>query len=296
MTHTAHRGALAAAALGLALLGAAPALPAPLAHAATRVEAGAAATQRAGEVAQGAEQAQQKLPDTSKLTPLTANDLEEGDYKVQVASSSSMFRITDATLHVKGGEMTCDLTMSGTGYGKLFMGTGEAAAKADEKDCIPYRDNDEGTHSFTVPVEALDAEVPCAAWSIKKQAWYDRTLVFMADTLQEAPAAQLADGTYSAQVALEGGTGRASVESPCTLTVKDGAVWAHVVWSSPNYDQMVVAGEQYLPVNEKGDSEFDIPVADVDAPLAVQAETVAMSEPHMIDYTLTFSDIAAQKG
>lgn len=295
MTHIAHRGAVAAAALGLTLLAGTALNAAPLAQAATRVEAGAASSQ-AGEVAQGAQQAQQKLPDASALTPVTAADLKEGDYKVQVASSSSMFRITDATLHVKGGKMTCDLTMSGTGYGKLFMGTGEQAAKADEKDCIPYRDNDEGTHSFTVPVEALDAEVPCAAWSIKKQAWYDRTLVFLADTLEEAPACELADGTYTAQVALEGGTGRASVETPCTLTVKDGAAWAHVVWSSPNYDQMVVGGKQYLPVNTKGNSEFDIPVADVDAPLAVQAETVAMSEPHMIDYTLTFSGITPQKG
>lgn len=295
MTHIAHRGAVAAAALGLTLLAGTALNAAPLAQAATRVEAGAASSQ-AGEVAQGAQQAQQKLPDASALTPVTAADLKEGDYKVQVASSSSMFRITDATLHVKGGKMTCDLTMSGTGYGKLFMGTGEQAAKADEKDCIPYRDNDEGTHAFTVPVEALDAEVPCAAWSIKKQAWYDRTLVFLADTLEEAPACELADGTYTAQVALEGGTGRASVETPCTLTVKDGAAWAHVVWSSPNYDQMVVGGKQYLPVNTKGNSEFDIPVADVDAPLAVQAETVAMSEPHMIDYTLTFSGITPQKG
>ena len=164
-----------------------------------------------------------------------------------------------------------------------------------KKDCIPYVDNAGGTHSFTVPVEALNTEIDCAAWSIKKESWYDRTLVFLADTLKPAEAT-LADGTYTASVALEGGTGRASVETPCTLKVEKGAMTATVVWSSPNYDQMVVNGTQYLPVNKTGNSTFEIPVAALDTPLAVQAETCAMSEPHMIDYTLTFSAPVAQKG
>ena len=51
---------------------------------------------------------------------------------------------------------------------------------------------------------------------------------------------------------------------------------------------MIVDGEQYLPVNTSGNSTFEIPVSALDADIAVQAETTAMSEPHMIDYTLRF--------
>ena len=273
MTYSTHRNAIALAALSLTLFCAPLAWNADQAHAAVRIQP--AATQQAGDtgsssdkVAQGAAAAQQDLPDTKKLTAVKASDLEEGTYTIEVASSSSMFRITEAKLTVADGKMTCELTMSGKGYGKLFMGTGEQAAQADEKDCIPYVDNAGGTHSFTVPVEALNTEIDCAAWSIKKESWYDRTLVFLADTLKPAEAT-LADGTYTASVALEGGTGRASVETPCTLKVEKGAMTATIVWSSPNYDQMVVNGTQYLPVNKTGNSTFEIPVAALDTALAV---------------------------
>ena len=41
-------------------------------------------------------------------------------------------------------------------------------------------------------------------------------------------AVDLEDGTYTAEVTLEGGSGRASIESPATLTVKDGKVTASI--------------------------------------------------------------------
>jgi len=96
------------------------------------------------------------------------------------------------------------------------------------------------------------------------------------------------DGTYTVEVSLSGGSGRASVKSPAELTVSGEAMTARIEWSSSNYDLMIVDGERYLPVNADGDSVFLIPVADLTLPLDVQAETVAMSEPHLIDYTLSF--------
>ena len=105
------------------------------------------------------------------------------------------------------------------------------------------------------------------------------------ETAAEAPA----DGSYSCAVTLEGGSGRATVESPAALTVADGAMTATIVWSSPNYDYMLIDGEKYLPINTEGNSTFEIPVAALDTALAVTADTVAMSTPHEIDYTLTFA-------
>ena len=96
----------------------------------------------------------------------------------------------------------------------------------------------------------------------------------------------LADGSYLIPVTLEGGSGRASVDSPTRLDVSDGKATLTVTWSSPNYDYMIVAGETYHPVNTEGNSVFQIPVEALDEPLEVVGDTTAMSVPHEIDYQL----------
>lgn len=96
------------------------------------------------------------------------------------------------------------------------------------------------------------------------------------------------DGTYQMEVELLGGSGRASVTSPAKVEIKDGKAVATLEWSSPNYDYMVVDGEKYLPINTEGNSVFQIPVEAFDQDIAVIADTVAMSTPHEIEYTLNF--------
>ena len=245
------------------------------------------------------ETAEQQSVGTEGMTPVLASELRDGVYQIQVDSSSSMFRIEACELTVKDGSMTADMKMGGTGYLKLYMGTGEEAAKAPEEKMIPFEEAADGSHHFTVPVEALDKELDCAAFSKKKEKWYDRVLVFRADSLPAdalTDAAQvtaeslgLADGCYTVEVSMEGGSGRVSVESPAKLVVKDQKAVAEVVWSSPNYDYMKVGGEKFLPVNQGGEtSVFEIPVTVFDRKMAVAADTTAMSTPHEIEYTLLF--------
>ena len=245
------------------------------------------------------ETAEQQSVGTEGMTPVFASELRDGVYQIQVDSSSSMFRIEACELTVKDGSMTADMKMGGTGYLKLYMGTGEEAAKAPEEKMIPFEEAADGSHHFTVPVEALDKELDCAAFSKKKEKWYDRVLVFRADSLPAdalTDAAQvtaeslgLADGCYTVEVSMEGGSGRVSVESPAKLVVKDQKAVAEVVWSSPNYDYMKVGEEKFLPVNQGGEtSVFEIPVTVFDRKMAVAADTTAMSTPHEIEYTLLF--------
>lgn len=105
---------------------------------------------------------------------------------------------------------------------------------------------------------------------------------------QEETGREFQDGTYQMEVELLGGSGRASVTSPAKVEIKDGKAVATLEWSSPNYDYMVVNGEKYLPVNTEGNSVFRIPVEAFDQDIAVIADTVAMSTPHEIEYTLNF--------
>ena len=104
------------------------------------------------------------------------------------------------------------------------------------------------------------------------------------------------DGAYTAAVTLEGGTGRAKVESPAALRCENGRFWATIVWSSSNFDYMKVDGEKYELISEPGgNSTFEIPVAAFDQKLDVIADTVAMSEPHEVEYTLLFDSATLQK-
>lgn len=232
------------------------------------------------------------------MIPIAGDQVKDGTYNVTVKSSSKMFDITACELTVEGGKMTAVMHMGGTGYLYVYMGTGEQAAAASESDYIPFTEEADGTHSFTVPVDALDEGIDCAAFSKKKEKWYDRTILFRADSLPMDALADgvvttpadlgLADGTYTADVALAGGSGRASVESPAQLTVKDGNVTAKIVWSSKNYDYMKVGDTKYDAVIEDEHSTFEIPVSCFDWAMAVKADTTAMSEAHEIDYTLTF--------
>lgn len=98
----------------------------------------------------------------------------------------------------------------------------------------------------------------------------------------------LQDGTYQVEVTLEGGSGRAYIESPTQITVKNGEITAKIVFSSEYYDYVLVDGKKYEPVNETGNSAFEIPVPAFDYALPVVADTVAMSEAHEIEYTITF--------
>ena len=233
------------------------------------------------------------------MTPISGDKVKDGTYNVTVKSSSKMFDITACELTVESGKMTATMHMGGKGYLYVYMGTGEQAAAADEADYIPFTEQADGTHSFTVPVDALDEGIDCAAFSKKKEKWYDRTILFRADSLPMDAFADgvvttpdslsLADGSYTADVALAGGSGRASVQSPAELTVKDGKVTAKIVWSSKNYDYMKVGDTKYDTVIEDEHSTFEIPVSCFDWAMAVKADTTAMSEAHEIDYTLHFS-------
>ncbi len=231
------------------------------------------------------------------MQPITADRLVDGSYDIVVDSSSEMFSIDAATLTVADGKMTCDMTMGGTGYLYLFMGTGEEAVAAEESDYVAFTEDADGIHHFVVPVESLDSGIPCAAFSKRKEKWYERTLCFRSDALpldafvegtyDTVASLKLADGTYTVDAALQGGSGKASITSPATLTVADGKATLTVEWSSSNYDYMLVGEEKYLPVNTEGNSVFEIPVEAFNYRMAVVADTTAMSKPHEIAYHIT---------
>ena len=230
----------------------------------------------------------------------SARTLEDGTYTAEFDTDSSMFHVNEAsdgkgTLTVEDGQMTLHISLQSKKIVNLYVGMAADAPdhEADwlqpTTDTVTYSDGtSEEVYGFDVPVEALDTDFQLAILGTKGK-WYDHTVSVRNVEAQAAEAVETpADGSYTCEVTLEGGSGRATVESPAALTVADGKMTATIVWSSPNYDYMIVDGEKYLPTNTEGNSTFEIPVSALDTALDVTADTVAMSTPHEIEYTLTF--------
>ena len=119
-----------------------------------------------------------------------------------------------------------------------------------------------------------------------------------------------------ASARLQGGSGKAFVETPCPVYEKEGILCALITWSSDHYDYMIVNEEKLLPVNTEGNAQFMVPLGSTEGiagegagiesaesgsmealsdalngrtlEIDVQADTTAMSTPHLIDYTLSF--------
>ena len=260
--------------------------------------AGCGASSAASSVASDAASSEAASAAASSAAETAA--LPDGVYTADFETDSSMFHANEVcdgkgTLTVENGEMTFHVSLASKKIVNLYPGKA-ADAEANESDwlqpttdTVTYSDGtSEEVYGFDIPVSALDTDFDLAILGTKGK-WYDH-VVSVRNAVEKAADAEIpADGSYTCEVTLEGGSGRATVESPAALTVADGKMTATLVWSSPNYDYMIVDGEKYLPTNTEGNSTFEIPVAALDTALTVTADTVAMSTPHEIEYTLTFA-------
>ena len=244
--------------------------------------------------------------ETETVSTETAQDkaqLPDGVYTAEFSTDSSMFHVSEAcdgkgTLTVKDGVMTIHISLGSKKILNLYPGLAEDAAKdgavllEPTTDTVTYSDGmTEEVYGFDVPVPVIGEEFDLALIGTKGK-WYDHK-VKVSDPVEEGTAdtfdlSTVEDGTYTIELTMEGGSGRASIQSPTQITVADGAATAILEWSSPNYDYMLVNGEKYLPVNTEGNSVFEVPVEALDAPLTMIGDTVAMSTPHEVEYTVTF--------
>ncbi len=245
-------------------------------------------------------EAASSVASSAAASETAAAALPDGVYTAEFDTDSGMFHANEAcdgkgTLTVENGKMTFHVSLASKKIVNLYVGMAADADanKADwllpTTDTVTYSDGtSEEVYGYDIPVAAVDEDFQLALLGTKGK-WYDHT-VSIRNAEPKAEAAETpADGEYNVQVVLEGGSGRATVDSPAALTVADGKMTATIVWSSPNYDYMIVDGEKYLPTNTEGNSTFVIPVAALGTPLSVTADTVAMSTPHEIEYTLTFT-------
>ena len=68
------------------------------------------------------------------------------------------------------------------------------------------------------------------------------------------------DGSYTANVTLSGGSGRATVQSPAALRCTNGQFFATIVWSSPNFDYSISPLRYAFFHSHSSNSSFALPV------------------------------------
>lgn len=189
---------------------------------------------------------------------------EDGLYSIGVSSNATMFKIVDCLLKAEDEKMIAVMTLSGSGYGYLYQGTAEEAEMADRETWTPYAEDGEGRHRFEIEIPGLDVDVPMAAWSIRYEKWYDRTLCFFSNTLrpyQSIPA----EGVYQCMVHSD------TIMDGMDCIVKSDSGRLLIEIEMGEGETMDVAG-QTIAI-EDGWARFEISSMDVSIPIAFEEES-----------------------
>ena len=236
----------------------------------------------------------------------------------EVTTDNSMFKIIRSVLTKKGDKYYAKITLSGTGYDKVYCGTAASAA-ADSANWISYsgsydytNDNGEAKtgYVFEIPVAAVNKAIPLAAHSKKNDQWLDRNVTFTVANADSTPgddptatptpspapvteatpgkvnsSTSLKDGTYTPdKFSWSGGSGRVSI-SCSKVRVKDGKAYATISFSSSNYGYVKASGRKYYGSVVGGRSTFEIPVK-LNSNNRIVGMTTAMSVDTEISYTI----------
>ena len=221
------------------------------------------------------------------------NVLDTGKYVVDVdaASASGMFRVVNCVLTSVGGKMQADITLSGTGYDYLYVGTAKDAEKASKDQLITPKEIVEGKCVFTVPVESMNTGIQIAAHGKKGGKWFDRTLTFKTEGMTKY--VQVSDGSYKANVTSSSSMFKVT---DCILTSKNGEMTAKITLSGTGYDYLYVGTSaeaadksKWIPyvVDKNGMYTYTIPVSLLDTGISVAA--FSHKKQVWYDRTLTFA-------
>lgn len=122
---------------------------------------------------------------TKPVKPAKPEKLADGTYQIKADTDNRMFYLVPkddptayrATLVKKNGKLKVTITLSGTGYDYLYLGTVTKAEKADKTTWTKYKES-KGYYSYTFEIPALDKELTISAHSEKYDKWYEHKIIF----------------------------------------------------------------------------------------------------------------------
>lgn len=126
----------------------------------------------------------------------------DGVYTTTAETGTTMFRVVEIILTVKNGKMSAEITLSGTGYDYLYMGTAAEAAgnesqwigcKDEQKSYIENGEEKTG-RSYIIPISTLDTPLAMASHSVKRDRWYDRSFTVSSNNLKKISSGEAGNG------------------------------------------------------------------------------------------------------
>lgn len=126
----------------------------------------------------------------------------DGVYTTTAETGTMMFRVVEIILTVKNGKMSAEITLSGTGYDYLYMGTAAEAA-GNESQWIGFKDKEKSYiedgeektgRSYIIPISTLDTPLAMASHSVKRDKWYDRSITVSSNNLKKISSGEAGNG------------------------------------------------------------------------------------------------------
>lgn len=127
----------------------------------------------------------------------------DGVYTTTAETGTMMFRVVEIIITVKNGKMSAEITLSGTGYDYLYMGTAAEAAAVQENQWIkcnnsskPYVEKGENKtgRTYTIPISSLDTPIVMASHSERYKKWYDRSITVSSNNLKKISSGEAGNG------------------------------------------------------------------------------------------------------
>lgn len=112
---------------------------------------------------------------------VVASQIQDGSYDIEVETDSSMVNVVYCKLDVSGGKMSATMALHGEGFTKVFFGSKEDAARADESEVYSYKKDSDGWYTFTFPIEKLNEPIAVALYGVRRDTWYDHELEFLSE-------------------------------------------------------------------------------------------------------------------
>ena len=214
--------------------------------------------------------------------PTPGEGIADGTYNTTGETGASMFKVVKAVLTAKDGKYQVTLTLSGTGYDYLCVGS--AADAPNKKDSwapakivnCTINGETRDFYTYTFDVDDPTKPIAIASHSQKNDKWYDRTVTLnTTDLKRTAP-----DGSYT--VTAECSASMFKIVSAKLVSV-NGEMKAVLTLSGTGYDYLYPGtGEQAakdkdnrvsFQTDADGKYTYTIPVSELDKPLTISSHS-----------------------
>ena len=127
----------------------------------------------------------ESLSDEIGEPSMPASAIKDGVYSVTMLSDSDKFRPLTAFLTVEGDTMEAEFILANKGYSRLYLGTVDEAEALEGAGWFDVDNPESDRDTFTIPLTALNTDIPVAAYNPTSETWRQFTIAFDSRSLSD---------------------------------------------------------------------------------------------------------------